>query len=161
MFNWQDFLTLIGQEILMTEDPSAYAFNIGYGVVSWSSKKRPTISLSSTKVEYKAMSSATCEVVWLRRILEDVGEKKEEPSKVHCDIQSAVKLAHNPIYHAKSKHIELHYHFVREKIESKEIELIYCNTSDNVAHIFTKLVGKIHFEVLRKKLGVEENSFLH
>ena len=101
------------------------------------------------------MSSATCEVVWLRRILEDVGENQEEPSKVHCDIQSAVKLAHNPIYHAKSKHIELKYHFVREKIESKEIELIYCNTSDNVAHIFTKLVGKIHFEVLRKKLGVE------
>ena len=70
-------------------------------------------------------------------------------------------MAHNPIYHAKSKHIELKYHFVREKIESKEIELIYCNISDNVAHIFTKLVGKIHFEVLRNKLGVEENSFLH
>ena len=68
---------------------------------------------------------------------------------------------HTTLYHAKSKHIELQCHFVREKIESKEIEFIYCNTSDNVAHIFTKLVGKIHFEVLRKKLGVEENSFLH
>ena len=80
---------------------------------------------------------------------------------MHCDNQSAVKLAHNPIYHAKSKHIELHYHFVREKIESKEIELIYCNTSDNFVDIFTKSVGKIHFEVLRKKLGVVENPFLH
>ena len=59
------------------------------------------------------MSSATCEVVWLRRILEDVGEKQEETTKIYCDNQSAVKLAHNPIYHAKSKHIELQHHFVR------------------------------------------------
>ena len=101
------------------------------------------------------MSSATCEAVWLRRILEDIGEKQTEPTKVHCDNQSAIKLAHNLVYHARRKHIELQHHFIRENIESKEIELIYCNTSDNVAHIFTKLVGKIHFEVLRKKLGVE------
>ena len=90
----------------------------------------------------------------MRNILEDVGEKQTEPTKVHWDSHRAVKLAHNPFYHAKSKHIELRHHFVREKIESKEIELIYCNTSDNVVDIFTKPVGKIHFEVLRQKLGV-------
>jgi transposase InsO family protein len=140
---------------------TGYAFNIGSGVVSWSSKKQPTVSLSSTEAEYKAMASATCEAVWLRRILEDVGEKQTEPTKVYCDNQSAVKLAHNPIYHARTKHIELQHHFVREKIESKEIALMYCNTSDNVADIFTKPVGKIHFEVLRQKLGVVENPFLH
>ena len=71
------------------------------------------------------MSSATCEAVWLRRILEDIGEKQIEPTKVHCDNQSAVKLAHNPVYHARTKHIELQHHFIREKIESKEIKLIY------------------------------------
>ena len=64
------------------------------------------------------------------------------------------KLAHNPVCHARTKHI-------REKIESKEIKLIYCNTSDNVTDIFTKPVGKIHFEILRQKLGVVENPFLH
>ena len=161
MFNWQVFFILIGQEILMTEDPSAYAFNIGYGVVSCSSKKQPTVSLSSIEAEYKAMSSVTCEVAWLKRIIEYVGEKKEEPTKVHCDNQSAVKLAHNPVYHATSKHIELQHHFFREKIESKEIELIYCNTSDNVADILTKLVGMIQFQILMQKLGVVENPFLH
>ena len=65
------------------------------------------------------------------------------------------------LYHARTKHIELQHHFIREKIESKEIELIYCNTSENVADIFTKPVGKIHFEILRQKLGVVENPFLH
>ena len=70
-------------------------------------------------------------------------------------------MALNPVYHARSKHIELQDHFVREKIESQEIELIYCNTSENVADIFTKLVGRIHFEDLRQKLGVVKNPFLH
>ena len=140
---------------------TGYAFNIGSGVVSWSSKKQPTVSLSSTKEEYKAMFGATCEAVQLRRILEDIGEKKTKPTKVYCDNQRAIKLAHNPVYHARTKHIELQHHFIREKIESKEIKLISCNTSDNVTYIFTKLVGKIHFEILRQKLGVEENPFLH
>ena len=66
---------------------SSFAFNIGSRVMSWSSKKQPTVSLSSIEAEYKAMSSATCEVVWLRRIIEYVGEKQEEPTKVHCDNQ--------------------------------------------------------------------------
>ena len=97
----------------------------------------------------------------IRRILEDVGEKQAEPTNIHCDNQSVVKLAHNPVYHARTNHIELQHHFVGEKIESKEIKLMYCNTSDNVADIFTKPIGKIHFEILRQKLGVVENPFLH
>jgi hypothetical protein len=140
---------------------SGYAFHIGSGVVSWSSKKQPIVSLSSTKSEYKALTNATCEVVWLRRILTDVEEEKNGPSCINCDNQSAIKLAHNPIYHARSKHIELQHHFVREKIESKEINLIFCNTNDNVADIFTKPLGKLKFEVFRSKLGVVENLFLH
>ena len=138
-----------------------YAFNIGSRVISLSSKKQPIVSLSSIEEKYKAMSSATCEAIWLRRILEDIGEKQTEPTKVYCDNQSAVKLAHNHVYHPRTKHIELQHHFIRKKIESKEIKFIYCNTSDNVADIFTKPVGKIHFEILKHKLGVVENAFLH
>ena len=107
------------------------------------------------------MSSATCEAVWLKRIFEYIGEKQTKPTKVYCDNQSAVKLPHNPVYHERTKHIELQHHFIRENIESKKIKLIYCNTSDNVTDIFTKPVGKIHFEILRQKLGVVENPFLH
>ena len=107
------------------------------------------------------MSSATCEALWLRRILEDTGEKQTEPTKVYCDNQSAVKLAHNLVCHARTKHIDLQHHFITEKIECKEIKLIYCNTSDNVVDIFTKPVGKILFEILRQKLGVVENPSLH
>ena len=66
---------------------SGYDFNMGLGVMSWSSKKQPKVYLSFIEAEYKAMSSATCEVVCLRRIIDDVGEKQEEPTKVHCDIK--------------------------------------------------------------------------
>jgi hypothetical protein len=79
-------------------------------------KKQPTVSLSSTEAEYKALCTATCEAIWLRRILEDVGEKQKVPTIIQCDNQSSIKLANNPVYHARSKHIETHYHFVREKI---------------------------------------------
>jgi hypothetical protein len=65
-----------------------------------------------------------------------------------------MKLAHNSVYHAISKHIELQHHFVRKKIGSEEIDLIYCNTSDNVADIFTECLGKLKFEILIRKLGV-------
>ena len=64
-------------------------------------------------------------------------------------------------WHARTKDIELQHHFIREKIESKEVKLVYCNTSDNVTDIFIKPIGKIHFEILRQKLGVVENPFLH
>ena len=107
------------------------------------------------------MTNATCEVVWLWRILADLEEKKSGSTCINCDNQSAIKLAHNPIYHARSKHIELQYHFVREKIESNEIDLVFYNTKDNMVDIFTKHLGKLKFEVFRHKLGVVENPFLH
>jgi hypothetical protein len=138
-----------------------YGFNIGSGFMSWSSKKQPIFSLSSIEDEYKALSSATCEAVWLRRILEDVGEKRKGPTCINCDNKISIKLANNLVFHSRTKHIEIQHHFVRERIESKEIDQICCNTSDNVADIFTKHVGRTKFEVFRNKLGVVNNPFLH
>ena len=136
---------------------TGYVFNIGSGPISWNSKKQPTVSLSSTEAEYKALCSATCEAIWLRRILEDVGETQQAPTVIRCDNQSTIKLANNPIYHARTKHIETQHHFVREKLQSKEIDLSYCNTNENVANIFTKPLGKAKFEMCRSKLCIVEN----
>eukprot|EP00253_Pinus_taeda_P034771 PITA_34771 len=92
---------------------TGYMFNIGSGPISWSSKKQPTVSLSSIEPEYKALCSASCEAIWIRRILEDVGKTQQEPTVIICDNQSTIKLANNPIYHARTKHIETQHHFVR------------------------------------------------
>ncbi len=136
---------------------TGYVFNIGSGPISWSSKKQPIVSLASTKAEYKALCSATCEAIWIRRILEDVGETQQAPTIIRCDNQSTIKLENNPIYHARTKHIETQHHFVREKLPSKEIDLSYCNTNENVADIFTKPLGKAKFEMCKNKLYIVEN----
>ena len=84
-----------------------------------------------------------------------------KPTVLKCDNKSSIKLAHKQIYHARTKHIEIQHHFVREKIQSNEIDLIYCNTTNNVADMFTKPLGKKNFEECKKQLGVVENAFLH
>jgi hypothetical protein len=127
-------------------------FGIGSEVVSWSNKKQPIVSLSSTEEEYKALCATSCEVVWLRRLLQDVGEEQKEPTMIKCDNQSSIKLVNNPIFHARTKHVDAQFHFVREKLQSNEIALMYCNTCENVVDIFTKPLGKIKFELFREML---------
>ena len=78
---------------------TGYAFGIGSGVVSWSSKKQLTVSLSSTEAEYKALCATTCEAAWLKRLLQDVGNEQNEPTMIKCDNQSSIKLANNLIFH--------------------------------------------------------------
>jgi len=138
-----------------------YAFSIGYDNVSWSSKKLPTVSLSFIEAKYKALCNATCEGILLRIILEDMGEKEGRPTFIKYDNKSSIKLESNPVYHARSKQIETQHHFVGEKIQRKEINLIYCNTNDNVADVFTKTLGKCKFLLYRDKLDVINNSFMY
>jgi hypothetical protein len=78
---------------------------------------------------------------------------------IKCDNQILINIAKNLIFHARTKHVEDQFHFVREKLQSHEISLMYCNTSENVADIFTKPLGKIKFELFREMLGVEVNPF--
>jgi hypothetical protein len=82
---------------------TGYVFGIGSGVVSWSSKNHPIVSLSSTEAEYKALCATTCEVVWLRRLLQDVGKEQKETTMIKCDNQSSMNLAKNLIFHATDK----------------------------------------------------------
>jgi hypothetical protein len=138
---------------------TGYVFGIGSKIVSWSSKKQSIVSLSSTEAEYKALCATTFEAFWLRRLLQDVGEEQNKPTMIKCDNQSSIKLANNLIYHARTKHVDAQFHFVTEKLQSNEISLMYCNTCENTADIFTKPLGKIKFELFREMLGVEVNPF--
>ncbi len=94
-------------------------FSFGSGDVNWSSKKQPTIALSSTKAEYKGAAIVTCEVVWLQKLLSDLGQLVDAHVVIYCDNISSILLANNPVYHAKTKHIEVHCHFIREKVLAK------------------------------------------
>jgi len=129
-------------------------FSFGNGVVSWSSKKQPTIALSSTKAEYRGAAIVACEVIWLQKLLSDLGQLVDAPIVIYCDNISSILLANNPIYHARTKHIEVYYHFIRKKVLAKQINLIHVNTKDQVVDIFTKALGTNKLRKFRKMLGV-------
>eukprot|EP00253_Pinus_taeda_P020331 PITA_20331 len=140
---------------------TGYTFNIGSGVITWSSKKQTNVALSSCEAEYQALCAATCEAIWLRRLFNNAGEEQKESTIIKTDNQSTIKLAYNPVFHKNTKHIDTQIHFVREKLQSKEICVEYCKTCDNMGNIFTKPLGHVKFELFRGMLGVQDNPFLH
>ena len=98
-------------------------FSLGSGAISWSSKKHPTVALSSTEAEYRGAAVAARGAVWLKRILKDLGVLVTDPIRIFCDNMSSIYLARNPVDHARTKHIEVHYHFIRERVQAGEIDL--------------------------------------
>ncbi|MCO5567424.1 hypothetical protein L7F22_021115 [Adiantum nelumboides] len=90
-----------------------YVFTMAGGAVSWRSRLRTCVTQSTTEAEYVAASEACKEAIWLGRLVTDLGIKEETPM-LHCDSQSAIQLARNPIYHSKTKHVDVKYHFIRE-----------------------------------------------
>ena len=111
------------------------------GAISWSSKKQPIFALSSTKAEYRGAAVAACEAVWLTRILKDLGIPIKDPTPLFCDNMCTIYLARNPVFHARTKHIEVHYHFIREHVLAGDVDLQHISTNLQTADIFTKALG--------------------
>ena len=112
------------------------------GAISWASKKQSEVALSSTKVEYTALAQAVKEVLWLRTLLIELGAPwhAKEISAISCDNQGAIALSRNPGCHARSKHIDIRYHVIRNHVdeETGTINLHYCPTEDMTANVLTE-----------------------
>ncbi|KAG2758651.1 hypothetical protein Pcac1_g29243 [Phytophthora cactorum] len=135
---------------------SGYAFMMNGGCISWRSKKQRTVALSSTEAEYMALSEATQEAAWLKVFLCELGEMaNDEAVKIYEDNQGSIALAKNPEFHKRTKHIDIRYHFVREKVEDGQVVLQYVSTTDMLADIMTKPIPATQFGVLRNKLGIQ------
>ncbi|XP_072060235.1 secreted RxLR effector protein 161-like [Arachis hypogaea] len=93
---------------------SEFAFNLGSGAISWSSKKQPIVALSTAEAEYIAAGSWATQAVWLRRIIEELNEKQSTPTTIFCDNKPAIALYKNPVFHERSKHIDVRFHKTRE-----------------------------------------------
>ena len=102
---------------------SRSAFSLGSAAITWSSKKQPTVALSSTEAEYRGAAIATCDAIWPKQLLRDLQVEVSDPTTIYCDNLSSIQLAKNPIFHARTKHIEVYYHFIRERVLSGEVEL--------------------------------------
>ena len=120
---------------------SGYVFSLGSEAVSWSNKKQPKIALSSIKVEYRGASMATCEISWMHKLLQSLGCKVVKPVTLYCNNMSIIQLVNNPVFHTRTKYIEIHYHYVREKVLAHDIDLVYVSTHEHVADIFTNSLG--------------------
>ncbi|KAK2976087.1 hypothetical protein RJ640_009519 [Escallonia rubra] len=121
---------------------SGYCFTLGSGVFSWLSKKQQSVAQSSAEAEYVSAAIATSQAIWLRRIFHDFGQKQERKTELFCDNKSAIAMAKNPVFHSRTRHIALKYHFIREAIEEGEIELEFCKSKEQVADIFTKALPR-------------------
>ncbi|CAL8991481.1 unnamed protein product [Prunus brigantina] len=112
------------------------------------------VTLSTTEAEFIAAAAYGCQAIWLRRILEELRGLQEGPTPIYCDNNSAIKFSKNPVLHGRSKHIDVHYHFLRDLTKGETIDLIYCRSEDQVADILTKPLKLPAFSKLRKLLGV-------
>ncbi|RDX97171.1 Copia protein, partial [Mucuna pruriens] len=143
-----------------------YVFMIGSRAVSWSLKKQPIVTLSTTKVEFVVVSSCACQAIWVRKILEELCFKQQGPTLIYCDKSSAIKFSKNPVLHGRSKHIDVKYHFLRNLSNDGIINLIFYRSEDQVVDIFTKPLKAPLFQKLQKLLvhGVQQghqNRELH
>ncbi|GAV64515.1 hypothetical protein CFOL_v3_08033, partial [Cephalotus follicularis] len=131
-----------------------YCTFVGGNLVSWRSKKQTTVARSSAKAEYRAMAHTTTELMWLRSLLLEMGLFVSKPMKMFCDNQAAIYIASNPIYHKRTKHIEVDCHFVRDAVMKKLVETPFVSSSGQLADVLTKSLFAPNFRMCCNKLSI-------
>ena len=121
---------------------SGCCFSLGSTVVSWFNRKQKSVALSSAEAEYMAANQASCEALWLHRLMVDLFRQQSSPTVIHCDNQSCIKLSENPVFHDRLKHIEIRYHFIRDYVQRGVVQLQYVSTYEQVADILKKALGR-------------------
>ena len=129
---------------------------LGNSPVSWKSKKQGVVSKSPAEAEYRSMSATVSEIAWLVRILQELQVTNLKPLILHCDNQSAIHIAKNPVQHERMKHIEIDMHFTRDKILEGLIQITYLPTSSQIADVFSKIIPSAQFKELLDKLGMSQ-----
>jgi hypothetical protein len=132
---------------------TSYVFTFSGAAIIWASKLQQVVSLSTTEAECIALTEGAKELIWLRRLFGDF-DCPQQGSALYCDSKSAIDLAKNAVFHSRTKHIEVRYHFIRSKLDEGKLRVLKINTKENPADAFTKVVTREKFEFCRASLGV-------
>ena len=133
---------------------SGYVTIIAGGAVAWSSKKQQTVALSTAEAEYIATTHVAKQVLWHRSLYSELEFNIPTTSTIFTDNQAAISISHHPEFHARTKHIDINYHFLRDLISIKTINTVYVNTKDNLADLFTKGLPRITHQDLTHRIGI-------
>ncbi|CAL1410126.1 unnamed protein product [Linum trigynum] len=131
---------------------SGWCVKIGRSFISWRCKKQDRVSKSSIEAEYRSMSEVASEIEWLRRLLAELGVQCPSPIRLHVGNTSAIRIATNPVLHDRTKHIEVHIHYVRQLVTEGIVELTYISSEDQPADLLTKAVSTTRHWFLAHKL---------
>lgn len=137
---------------------SGYCVFYGGNLVSWSSKRQPTVSRSSAEAEYRGVANAVSEACWLRLLLQELRRPLTQATVVFCDNVSAQYLSTNPVQHQRTKHIEIDLHFVRDKVALGEVKVLHVPSASQYADIFTKGLPCILFQEFRDSLNIKDGT---
>ena len=138
-----------------------FVFALNGGAISWASKKQTSIAISTTEAEYMGMTQAAKVILWLRVLLDEIGVFRlvASMSTLNADNQGAIALARNPEYHARTKHIDIQLHFIRNLVTTDQIYLQFCPSTDLIADIMTKALPRVshvkHLEAMGLTTGYE------
>ncbi|GKV38176.1 hypothetical protein SLEP1_g46114 [Rubroshorea leprosula] len=145
----------LGGDLDFRKSTSGYLMLYAGGAISWKSKLQKSVSLSTTEAEYIAFSEAGKEIVWMKMFFEELGLKQER-FVLFCDNQSAIYLNKNPQFHSRTKHVDLRYHWIRDAIEEKVLDVEKVHTDDNSSDMMTKSLVRSKFEFCKSQAGLVE-----
>lgn len=146
----------LGSDVNDRRSTGGMAFYVNENLITWASQKQRCVALSSCEAEFMAATKAACQGIWLRRLIGEITGQKVPPVALLVDNRSSLDLMKNPVFHGRSKHIDIRFHFIRECVEKGEITVSHVWSKDQKADIFTKPLGRLKFEDMRSLLGIEK-----
>ncbi|XP_034601248.1 secreted RxLR effector protein 161-like [Setaria viridis] len=144
----------MGGDVDTRKSTTGVLYFFGSCAVSWQSQKQKVVALSSYEAEYIAGATAACQGLWLSKLLSELKSEQCKSFKLKMDSQSAIALSKNPVFHERSKHIDVRFHFIRDCIEKGMLDVEHVRTEEQLADILMKLLGRDKFCELRVQLGL-------